>query len=352
MNNIEYIKTYYIPKHKLNKNNITTNKPYTFIELCAGCGGLSSGFIKAGFNPLLLNDNNKLCCDTLKANHKTIPVFQGDMNDVIKTMKNLDIKNIDVLMAGVPCQSFSLAGKCEGLKDKRGNLLLEFIDLISIIKPKVFLIENVKGLLLHDKGKTIEYVLNKLKKINYNVYYQILNANDYEVPQKRERLFIVGVHKNINKTYKFPPKYKYKPILKDVLLNVPKCEGMIYNNYKKNIMKKIPAGGCWINLSVKLQKEYLGNSYYSGGGKRGIARRLDMNEPSLTLLTSPSQKQTERCHPIETRPLNIIEYARIQTFPDTYIFKGGLMSKYKQIGNAVPVNLAFHMAQSIRNVLN
>lgn len=112
-------------------------------------------------------------------------------------------------------------------------------------------------------------------------------------------------------------------------------------------MKLVPEGGCWVDLPIDVQIKYMGNSYTSGGGKRGMARRLSMNKPSLTLLTSPSQKQTERCHPTKTRPLQILEYSRIQTFPDNYKFSGSLSQKYKQIGNAVPVNLAKHIAKSV-----
>ena len=102
----------------------------------------------------------------------------------------------------------------------------------------------------------------------------------------------------------------------------------------------IPQGGCWINLPEPMQRTYLGNSFFSGGGKRGILYRLSMDKPSLTLLCTPSQKQTERCHPLEERPLTIREYARIQTFEDEYIFIGSMASQYKQIGNAIPVELA------------
>jgi DNA (cytosine-5)-methyltransferase 1 len=142
-----------------------------------------------------------------------------------------------------------------------------------------------------------------------------------------------------------------KPVLRDVLENCPESPGFSYNDEKTRLMKLVPQGGCWVDIPVNLQKEYMGNSYISGGGKRGILKRLDMDKPSLTLLTTPSQKQTERCHPIETRPLQILEYSRIQTFPDSYIFFGSINQQYKQIGNAVPVNLAKAMAQSISKVL-
>ena len=119
----------------------------------------------------------------------------------------------------------------------------------------------------------------------------------------------------------------------------------------KYFLQKIPQGGCWINLPENEQRELLGNSFNSGGGKRGIAKRLSMNSPSLTLTTSPMQKQTCRCHPIETRPLTVREYARIQSFPDNWIFCGGKSRKYHQLGNAVPVNLARAISKSIIDYL-
>jgi len=178
-----------------------------------------------------------------------------------------------------------------------------------------------------------------------------LDASKYSVPQKRERVFIVGVLKSLNKTFKFPIESGTKKVLKDVLYGVPPSNGAKYSEEKKELFKLIPQGGCWVNLSETLQKQYLGNSYNSGGGKRGILYRLSMEKPSLTLLCTPSQKQTERCHPLEERPLTIREYARIQTFDDSYEFIGSLNSQYKQIGNAVPVELAKCMGKSLLEVL-
>jgi DNA (cytosine-5)-methyltransferase 1 len=186
---------------------------------------------------------------------------------------------------------------------------------------------------------------------DYNVQWNILNAYHYDVPQKRERLFIVGVHKDIRKLFRFPFNSTHRPVLKDVLIDVPASDGQQYSEAKKAVMALVPQGGSWVDLPEDIQKEYMKNSYFSGGGKRGIARRLSMDEPCLTLTTSPCQKQTERCHPTETRPFTIREYARIQTFPDDYTFKGSLAQQYKQIGNAVPVRLAEHIAQSIKDVL-
>ncbi len=178
-----------------------------------------------------------------------------------------------------------------------------------------------------------------------------MDASKYSVPQKRERVFIVGVLKSINLSFEFPKECITKKVLKDVLVNVPVSNGLKYNQKKQDLFKMIPQGGCWINLPEHLQKEYLGNSYNSGGGKRGILYRLSMEKPSLTLLCSPSQKQTERCHPLEERPLTIREYARIQSFDDKYEFVGSINSQYKQIGNAVPVELAKHMGNSLIKLL-
>lgn len=166
--------------------------------------------------------------------------------------------------------------------------------------------------------------------------------------KKRERIFIVGVLKTLGDVeFKFPSPRKPIILIKDVLKNVPKSSGASYPSNKIKLFKLIPQGGCWVNLPIKLQKEYMGKSYYSGGGKRGILYRLDMNKPCLTLLCSPAQKQTERCHPTENRPLTIREYARIQTFKDDYQFTGSISSIYKQIGNAVPRKLAKFMGRSI-----
>lgn len=143
-----------------------------------------------------------------------------------------------------------------------------------------------------------------------------------------------------------------RKVLKDVLADVPTSSGAKYSAEKTALFEMIPQGGCWVNLPEHLQQEYMGASFHSGGGKRGILHRLSMDKPALTLLCTPSQKQTERCHPLEVRPLTVREYARIQTFDDTYEFVGSMNSQYKQIGNAVPVELARHMGIALKKAMN
>jgi len=324
------------------------NQP-TFIEVCSGAGGLSSGFIEAGFLPLLLNDNDKYCAETLKLNHPETKIFSGSMVDVSLA----EYPEVDLLMGGVPCQSFSQAGKRQGMAEDRGQLILHFVKMIDKLNPKMFIIENVKGLLTHNHGETLKFVIGEIDQLDrYKVKYQVLNANDYSVPQNRERLIIVGVRKDHPREFNFPQKHEYKPVLKDVLLDCPASSGAEYKKEKADLLKLVPQGGCWVDIPEELQRAYMGKSYESGGGKRGILKRLDMNKPSLTLLTSPSQKQTERCHPTETRPLQILEYARIQTFPDDYKFFGSMTQIYKQIGNAVPVKLAKAIAEEAKKTLS
>lgn len=338
----------------MNKTKISITKKLsqpTFIEVCAGCGGMSSGLIEAGFSALLLNEIDKTCCETLKTNHPGVKVDCGSMADL-----DLTSYHPDLLVGGIPCQSFSLAGKRQGLNDTkgRGQLVFEFGRLIDECTPKAFMIENVKGLTTHDKGETFKTIISFLKTCgggNYNIYHDVLNAVDYNVPQKRERLIIVGIRTDISKIFQFPKKHPKKLVLRDVLYNVPPSDGFKYPDSKKRIMDMVPPGGCWVDLPEAIQVEYMAGSYGASGGQRGVARRLSMDEPSLTLTTSPMQKQTERCHPLETRPLDVREYARIQTFPDSFVFHGSVASKYRQIGNAVPIQLAKAVGLAVLNTI-
>ena len=336
-------------KLKLKLKTKQVIRKYNFIEICAGSGGLSSGLIEAGFTPLLLNDIDKDCCKTLSKNHEGTNIVLGSFTDIDFTNY---IDKIDLLAGGVPCQSFSQAGQRKGFNDSRGDLMLSFIDLCKLIRPKIFMIENVKGLLTHNSGKTFESILKKIEDIGiYNIVYKCLDASKYGVPQKRERIFIIATLKLL-KPFSFPTEHKNITTLRNCLTNVPQSQGSSYPKEKIELFKLIKEGGCWVDLPLDLQKKYLGNSFYSGGGKRGILHRLSMDKPCLTLLCSPSQKQTDRCHPLEERPLTIREYARIQTFSDTYEFIGSISSQYKQIGNAVPVLLAKQIGEELINILD
>lgn len=260
------------------------------------------------------------------------------------------------MSGGYPCQSFSYAGKGLGLDDTRGTLFYDYAKVLSELKPKMFLAENVKGLVSHDKGRTLKTMIEVFEDIGYNVSYNVLNSWDYGVAQKRIRVFIVGVrndiYDNIDEEFTFPKPIGKKLVLKDIFTNVPFSYHPPYSESKKKILEQVPSGGCWRDLASAVAKKYMGKSYYLGGGKTGMARRLSWDEPSLTILCSPAQKQTERCHPEFTRPFTIRESARIQDFPDTWEFNGSNSQQYKQIGNAVPVGLAYNIGKQIIKYLS
>ena len=256
---------------------------------------------------------------------------------------------LDLLSGGAPCQSFSYAGKRLGLEDARGTLFYHFAVFLQKLQPKTFLFENVRGLLAHDGGRTYQIILDVFAGSGYTIQKQLLNAWDYGVAQKRERLITIGIRNDLTNKIKidFPAPRDYKPVLRGVLCGVPESAGARYPEYKRKIFELVPPGGNWRDIPGGIAKEYMKSCYYSKGGRAGILRRLSLDEPSLAILTSPSQKRTERCHPLEARPFNIRESARIQSFPDDWAFCGGTASQYKQIGNAVPVNLAYEIAKEI-----
>lgn len=338
-------------------------RKYKSVELFAGAGGLALGFEKAGLEAILLNEIDKFACKTLRENRPSWNVVEGDVAQLDFTKFK---GKVDVLSGGFPCQAFSYAGKKLGFEDARGTLFFEFARAVKECRPTIFLAENVRGLLKHDNGRTLEAIKSVIDDIGYKLITEpnVLKAMFYQVPQKRERLFFVGVRQDIMEKislndFKWPSPYKRIMTLRDAFkkgelynTDVPKSQGQQYPKRKKEILDLVPAGGYWKDLPDILQKEYMQKSYFLGGGKTGMARRLSYDEPSLTLTCSPAQKQTERCHPEETRPLTVREYARIQTFPDDWEFIGSMTNQYKQIGNAVPVNLSYAVARSLVRLLN
>ena len=258
-----------------------------------------------------------------------------------------------MLSGGAPCQAFSYAGKRLGLEDARGTLFYHYAIFLQKLQPKTFLFENVRGLLTHDNGRTYKTIVNVFTENGYTIQKQVLNAWNYGNAQKRERLITIGIRNDLVEkiSIKFPKPHNYKPILRDVLQDVPESDGVQYSAHKRDIFKLVPPGGYWRDIPEDIAREYMKSCWNMGGGRTGILRRMSMDEPSLAVLTSPTQKQTERCHPLEPRPFNVRENARIQSFPDEWQFCGNVSSQYKQVGNAVPVNLAFDIATEIRKGL-
>lgn len=327
----------------------------TVISLFAGAGGTALGFDHAGFDHVLLSEIDNDAVATLAANRPEWTVTHGDVTDIDFTPF---YDQVDVVEGGFPCQAFSYAGNRQGLADTRGTMFFEFSRAIAQVMPKVFVGENVRGLLSHDKGRTIATMLDELSAIqdpstgaSYRIGYRIVKSQDHFVPQNRLRVIIVGVRSDVGDTTFFPKDQQQLYTLEDAIGDRPQGDGQAYSEAKHAVLDMVPAGGHWRDLPDNIAKSYLGKAYYGSGGRTSIARRLAWTKASPTLTCSPAQKQTELCHPDETRPLNVREYARIQTFPDNWHFAGGIGSQYRQIGNAVPVNLGFFLAQAVRAML-
>jgi DNA (cytosine-5)-methyltransferase 1 len=340
------------------EKRVIPKRDFNSIELFAGAGGLAIGLELSGIKCLALNEYDHWACETLRRNKPDWNVIEEDVKNV--SFPELAGK-VDIVTGGFPCQAFSYAGKKLGLSDARGTLFYEFARIVQETKPAICVGENVRGLLTHENGRTIEGMISILDEIGYHVITpRIFKTIFYNVPQKRERVLIVGIRKDLNHhLFEFPKPYKRIYTLKDALKkgdlfdsDVPYSVGSQYPKSKKEVLDLVPEGGYWRDLPIEIQKEYMAGSFHLGGGKTGMARRMSWVEPSLTLTCSPAQKQTERCHPDETRPFTVREYARIQTFPDEWVFAGSVSQQYKQIGNAVPVNFAKELGYSIIRFLN
>lgn len=354
------------------------------LSFFTGAGGLDMGFIEAGFDIKLSLEIEEKYCSTLSKNHPDWNVKQGDIQDYdkISIYENAGLNandEVDVIIGGSPCQSFSTAGNRQAFGDSRGKAMIKYAELIRDIQPKMFLLENVRGLLSaslkhrkmnergegfkplseeEQRGSALEFLLSKFS--DYNIEIELLNSAMYGVPQKRQRVFIIGIRKDLNKSFKFPEpthnetgsngKEKWISVsdIFEKLDGIEKHNHLEYSAKRLKYMKMIPkGGGNWRDLPENVVEEAMGGAYKSGGGKVGFFRRLKINEPAPTLLTSPIQKSTNLGHPFEDRPLSIEEYMVIQGFPLKYKFKGSLYDQYTQIGNAVPVKLGHVLGSAI-----
>lgn len=342
------------------------------ISLFSGAMGLDIGLMEAGIKIELGQDLDDFCIKTMLANgHKGLP---GDIRSIApeKLLEEAAMKTGEpfLICGGPPCQPFSTAGKRKGINDPRGSLFLDFVHMIDAIRPRFFVMENVKGLMsafLKDENgkntgvKVLDIILEEFKKLNYKTVYGVLDAVNYGVPQFRERFVLIGSRDNENIFLPVPTHFhihqnsghRWKTLgetIRDLEDADGDCDGFSENRLQ--YLRMIPEGGNWKDLPDGILQEAMGGAYRSGGGKAGFYRRLCYSQPSPTLVTSPVQKATMMCHPTRNRPLSVAEYARIQQFPDDWKFMGTTASKYKQIGNAVPVGLAKAIGKMLVSVAN
>ena len=342
------------------------------ISLFSGGMGLDIGLQDAGIRIATGQDVDSSCIKTIRENgHAAI---EGDItqlrSETLLEQAGLRIGEPFLICGGPPCQPFSTAGKRLGVNDPRGSLFIEFVRMIREIRPRFFVMENVKGLVsskLVDRGgksedtTVLDVVLEQFAHIGYHTVHGILDAVNYGVPQFRERLIILGSRDNEQVFLPVPthfqihqnPLYRWNVLgdaIRDLEDDVGECAS--FSQERLHFLKMVPEGGNWRDLPEEAKKIAMGGAYYSGGGKVGFYRRLSYKQPSPTLVTSPVQKASMFCHPVKDRPLSVREYARIQQFPEKWKFIGTTASKYKQIGNAVPVGLAKAIGEMLVSVAN
>ena len=350
------------------------------ISLFSGAMGLDIGLGKAGLNVVIGQDFESSCVETMKANGHN--VLGGDIREIkpetLLELTGLHVGEPFMICGGPPCQPFSTAGKRLGINDPRGSLFMDFIRMIDYIRPRFFVMENVKGIvsspLKHVStkervkddpeqklGTVLDVILSEFNKLGYKTVYGILDAVNYGVPQFRERFVLIGSRDNEDIFLPIPthfqmhqnPDYRWRTVgeaIKD-LENDP-GEYTPLSGDRKKYLHMVSEGGNWRDLPEEVIPIAMGGAYESGGGKVGFYRRLSYKQPSPTITTSPAQKATMLCHPKQDRPLSIKEYARIQQFPDDWKFTGTISAQYRQIGNAVPVGLAEAIGRAIISTAN
>ena len=375
----------------------------TIISLFTGGMGLDLGFEAEGFEVRISVEKDPWAIDTIKENRKCIEVIPRDIHQVttdeILEKAGLDIGDVTVLIGASPCEPFSTAGRRMSMQDNSAGTVGEFIRVICEVRPQFFIYEQVPGFVraakrhisfyervkkreedLHPDerlGSAFTEIMSQFEATGYSLNYtpghpecSILNAADYGVPQKRKRFILIGSGDGI--PVNFPPKTHSDPkFIESTQINLkpwvtlreafeglddPDPEYLNFSQSWGKFIAYIPQGGCWRNLPEALQKEALGGAYdYEGsklkGGRTGFLRRLAWDKPSPTVVDRPNTKASCLCHPDYDRPLSVKEYARIQGFPDEWVFKGSLPSRYEMIGQATPILLAQALAHAISNRL-
>ena len=350
------------------------------ISTFSGAMGLDNGIEKAGLDIRLCVEFQHAMAETIRLNKPDIPVIEDDIRNYsgedLKKRAGLTKKDeVFLVCGGPPCQAFSTAGKRLGFDDDRGNVFLKYLDIIGEIRPKYFLLENVRGLLSasytppkddksrtgfalptpkNEKGTALLYALERIKSIGYSATFTLYDAANYGVPQRRERVIILGSRDGYPIPL-IPPTHsetgdnglKKWNTFQDAVEGIKSCTAGKLPEKRLKYFRMLKPGQYWKDLPPSIQPKAMGKAYELGGGKTGFYRRLAWDKPSPTLVTCPTMPATDLIHPVEDRPLSIEEYARIQMFPDDWKFAGSLADIYKQIGNAVPVGMGYAAAKHL-----
>jgi DNA (cytosine-5)-methyltransferase 1 len=336
---------------------------------------LDIGLESAGYEVAGCLELDKWACATIRKNKIGLPVIQDSISHWSgeKILSEFNLKKSELLFiaGGPPCPSFSTAGRRQSFNDPRGQVMLDFLRIIDELKPPFFIMENVRGILSASlahvplskrktrnigHGEVMAFLNSRFSEMGYTVTAELVNAANYGTPQKRERVVFLGSRDGFQVTMPiggyavernlFQQKWRsLRDAIEDLCEASP--EFTPFSQARVKYLKLLKEGQNWRDLPLQLQAEALGGAFRSTGGRVGFFRRLSFDEPSPTVPTSPVQKSTCLCHPIELRPLSIKEYARIQQFPDSWEFAGPTLEKYRQIGNAVPVGLGYAIGMAL-----
>lgn len=322
------------------------------ISLFAGAGGMDLGFKNAGFNVTWANEYDKTIWATYEKNHNT-PLDKRD----IRKIASSEIPDCDGIIGGPPCQSWSEAGALRGIEDVRGQLFYDFIRMLREKQPKFFVAENVSGMMANTHKEAVKNIVRHLEDSGYTLDIQLLNAADYDVPQDRKRVFYVGFRKDLNINFRYPKECEHKPTLKERIWDLKD------NALPAKEANKTNNGTCQVP-----NHEYMTGGFSTIFMSRNRVRGWD--EQSFTIQAggrhAPIHPQAPKMVFVEQnkrifepgkehlyRRLSVRECARIQTFPDDFVFEySNIADGYKMIGNAVPVNMAKAVAQSIKIALD
>lgn len=365
-------------------NKRDSEKPIA-LSFFSGAMGMDLGLKKAGFQTLFASEIDKACRKTILRNDPNIALV-GDIREYtakeVRFISGLgETEDIDLVVGGPPCQAFSTAGKRKGFEDERGNVFLTFIDMIIDLNPRFAVIENVRGLLsaplkhrshkergegydelsiVEQPGGALFHIINKLEAAGYSISFNLYNAANFGTPQKRERVIIICSRSGEKPPYLEPTHDEHGRLgldkwrtFREAVQDIPKNahEHLEFPEKRLKYYRMLREGENWRNLPEELQKEAMGASFYSGGGKTGFLRRIKWDEPCPTLVTHPAMPATDLCHPIQNRPLSVQEYMKIQEFPDDWEIQGSLLDRYKQIGNAVPVGLGYAVGSLLMKLM-
>ncbi len=344
------------------------NKSYSVLDLFCGCGGLSQGFLDAGFNVVLGIDNWKDAVETFKYNHKNSDALCADLSSLSpdEVKKRINGSKIDVIIGGPPCQGFSIAGK-RIVEDKRNDLYKSFVRMVAYFKPKAFVLENVPNILSIGEGTVRDAIVKDFSDLGYKVVYKVLLASDYGVPQNRKRAIFVGMlngkefeypqktvqdfvttidalsdlpESSISEGGQYPtePQSDYQRLMRKNTSCVHNHDITIHTEQTQRIIAMVPDGGNYKDLPFELQKTR----------KVHIAwTRLNSKKPSFTIDTGHRHHFHYKYNRIPT----VRESARIQSFRDSFVFLGSKTSQYKQVGNAVPCLLSYAIASNLKKML-